>query len=66
MHQASDNSLYDIAKILLEAGADPNKQQADGSTALHNCVHRGNKEMIQLLLQYKANPRIQDFLVKII
>jgi ankyrin repeat protein len=41
----------DIAKILLEAGAEVNVRQISGITPLHSAAHHGNIELIILLLE---------------
>ena len=51
----------EIAKALLEAGADPNQRFATGNTALLNVVrsdHRISLETLTTLLLYKANPNL--------
>ncbi|MBC7913566.1 MAG: ankyrin repeat domain-containing protein, partial [Pyrinomonadaceae bacterium] len=50
---AANNS--DIAKILLEAGADVNVSQLSGLTPLHSAAHHGNIELIILLLEAGAS-----------
>ena len=46
----------DICRILLEAGADANKAQANSETALSMAAQNGNIEIIQLLLEAGADP----------
>jgi ankyrin repeat protein/tetratricopeptide (TPR) repeat protein len=47
--------------FLLEAGAKPDLQDTNGNTALHAAVtFRGTPETVALLLEYKANPNIQN------
>ncbi|MCH9644307.1 MAG: ankyrin repeat domain-containing protein [Gammaproteobacteria bacterium] len=43
------------AKILLEAGADPNQQDATRRTALHWAIGNDNFELCKLLLKHKAD-----------
>jgi ankyrin repeat protein len=52
----------DIAKILLEAGADVNVRQISGITPLHSAAHHGNIELIILLLEAGAdvNAKTED------
>jgi len=48
-------------KLLLENGADPNKQDRGMKTALiHACIPEKNKDVVELLLKNGANPDIQD------
>lgn len=65
---------YECMKALLEAGADPNVKAKSGiptptyyrditvvgETPLHLAAAYGSTEMIQLLLDYKADPSIKD------
>lgn len=46
----------DVARILLEAGATVERRDAMGSTALQYAAHGGNIELVQLLLEYAADP----------
>ena len=61
MAAASEN-LYDIAYLLLEAGADPNYTNRDGWTALTEAADEGSYEVAQLLLQRgaRADQRSHD------
>lgn len=63
MHQAADNGLFDIAKLLLDNEANPNTQQNDGNTPLHLTCLKGDIRLTRLLLQYGANPNIQNHTV---
>ncbi len=45
---------------LLEAGADPNIQDATGSTVLHAAARQLSVEVAQLLLRYGASRKLQD------
>ena len=47
-------------RFLLEAGAKIDLQDTNGNTALHHWVIAGWPSMIALLLEYKANPNIQN------
>jgi ankyrin repeat protein len=59
---ATASGSLEIARLLLEHGADPNARQAGGFTAMHNAAQNGQLEMIELLLKYhaEANPRADD------
>jgi ankyrin repeat protein len=50
----------DLIKVLIEHGADPNKQDADGQTPLFEACYAGNSETVLLLLEYGANPNVKD------
>lgn len=44
----------EIARYLLEQGAQVNRRSAKGNTALHDCAESGSLEILQLLLGCKA------------
>ena len=51
----------EAAKLLLEAGANPNPRDRHGKTALHWLVtHRNQAELIRLLLARGADPALRD------
>lgn len=49
-----------LARILLEAGADPNAQQEGGMRPMHEAVCHANAELIELLLEFGANPHVSN------
>jgi ankyrin repeat protein len=50
----------DVARLLIEAGTDINKQCEHGRTALHMAAAWGHAEVAQLLLEHGADPTIVD------
>jgi ankyrin repeat protein len=66
LHKAAYLHLCDIAKVLLEHGADPNACPPEtGWTPLHEAVRRSDGEdrdahFIQVLLDHGANPNRPD------
>lgn len=64
---ASENGYYNIVKLLLEYGADPNLRNTNGSTTLMSTSgsddYTWNTDIIRLLLEYGADPNIihQDY-----
>lgn len=54
MHAARSRN-YDMVKILLERGADPNTKGTGGATALTIAAEDGSTDIGQLLLQYHVN-----------
>jgi len=57
---ASDRDHNEIAKILIEAGANVNAQNNTGHTALLTATHRGNPELMKILIEAGANVNTQD------
>ena len=61
-HQHDMDKLYDITKLLLEAGADPNVKGNKGMTAIRwaVCIPSGDFRLVRLLLQHGADPWIKN------
>ena len=57
---ACKREKYDIAKLLLSYGADPNMQDDDDYTPLIEACKNYNVDMIKLLLEYDADPNIKN------
>lgn len=57
---ASDIDHNEIAKILIETGANVNAQNNTGDTALLTATHRGNPELMKILIQAGANVNTQN------
>lgn len=55
----ADKALQ-LARLVLEAGADPNAVQQGGYTALHAAASSGNLALIALLRKHGADPRIAN------
>ena len=55
---AADGGSVEIARLLLDAGADVNARRPDGGTALHTAAHEGNGELVELLLARGADPSL--------
>jgi ankyrin repeat protein len=61
IHHAADGKSVEVAKLLLDNGADVNDRESDaGLTALHYAVSRRNLPMVELLLHYGASPVAVD------
>ncbi len=50
----------DIARLLLEHGADANARQGEDFTPLHAAAQNGQIEMIHLLLEHGADPAVRS------
>uniref|UniRef100_A0A6B2LIQ6 Uncharacterized protein n=1 Tax=Arcella intermedia TaxID=1963864 RepID=A0A6B2LIQ6_9EUKA len=60
LHLAVSNSNYEISKILLDAKCDVNHYNYDKFTPLHTAATMGHQKLVELLLQYGANPTLKD------
>lgn len=49
---AARSGRNEIARALLEAGCNPDIQDADRNTALHEAVENSHSEMVRLLIRY--------------
>lgn len=49
-----------IARLLLEAGADPDRLAATGNAPLHLAAMRDQPELVALLLRHEANAGLED------
>jgi ankyrin repeat protein len=56
MHSAVSRLQSDVARILLEAGANPNVRQSAGWTPLHAAAMNGDVTSVELLLASGADP----------
>jgi len=54
LHGAVARRDVEIAKMLLEAGADPNARQERGFVPLHDAAANGNAALVELLLKHGA------------
>ena len=55
LHRAIANRYPDMARLLLDHGADPNRQDGAGKTALHDAVIAGTIAWVQLVLRYRPD-----------
>lgn len=53
---AAENGNYELAKILLEHGANPNSCCCTCVTALHEAILKGHEKIVELLLANGADP----------
>ena len=61
LHGAVRANAPDTVEALLQAGADPNDQDDQGLTPLHEAVILYRTEIVEILLKGGADQRIQDF-----
>lgn len=50
------DARYELAKLLLEHGADPNARQEGGFTPIHAAAQNGDDELYELLVAAGADP----------
>jgi ankyrin repeat protein len=55
LHSAAASGNLEIARMLLESGADANARQQGGFTPLHSSAQNGQIEMANLLLEHGAD-----------
>jgi ankyrin repeat protein len=58
--KACHRGHVEIAKLLLEAGADANASDRDGITALMRAQKTGRQDLIELLLRYQDRPLVNS------
>lgn len=56
--EAVQKDTYHLSELLLKLGANPNYRDENGKTSLH--FARNNKNMVQVLIQHKADPWLED------
>lgn len=59
LNSAAAGGALEIARMLLERGADPNGRQAGEFRPLHNAAQNGQVELIELLLEHGADPNLR-------
>src|SRR5258707_4405954 len=60
LHLASQSGNVDIARMLIERGADPTVQSRDGETALHLALREGNVDTARMLIERGVDPTVQN------
>ena len=58
LNSAAAGRHADVARALLDAGADPGARQGSGWAPLHSAAHNGDLEMAELLLARGADPTV--------
>jgi ankyrin repeat protein len=57
---ASQNNYFEIAKLLLDFGADPTAKDSSGLNCLHHAAKNGCLEICLLLIARGCDPNIRD------
>jgi ankyrin repeat protein len=60
LNSAAATGRLDIARMLLERGANPNARQADDFVPLHAAAQNGQREMAELLLKHGADKTFKN------
>lgn len=60
LHLACENGYEDVAKVLLDAGADPRAEDENQGTPLHCACSNSEEGPVQLLIAYGADHRVKD------
>ncbi|KAB5563286.1 ankyrin repeat-containing domain protein, partial [Coniochaeta sp. 2T2.1] len=60
LKQDDRQSRMEITKLLLTGGADPNEKDPRGRTAMNKAAARGDTAMMELLMEYGADPENRE------
>jgi hypothetical protein len=60
LHTAASNGRADIARVLLDGGADPNFPNHENETPLHVAVKAEQTELVHLLVERGADVNVKD------
>ena len=60
LHAAAAARLTDVARALLDQGADVDARQQAGYTALHAAAQHGDADLVELLLSRGADPALRS------
>ncbi|CAF3440912.1 unnamed protein product [Rotaria socialis] len=60
LYIATRSGFHNICHFLLRSGCQTNETQGDGSTALRAAAFYGHQSIVELLLEYEANPEIRN------
>ena len=55
LHYSASNAHGTIVRVLLDKGANINKEERSGRTALSRAIENGSQEIVKILLDKKAN-----------
>jgi uncharacterized protein len=60
LHSAASARNLEAARLLLEHGAPVNARQQGGWVPLHAAAQNGDRPMVELLLKYRADPKLAN------
>ena len=60
LHKASEEGHIDVAKLLIDGGANPEVEDEHERTPLHYAVIGGYEDVIQLLIAHGATTDLED------
>ncbi|MGD9331289.1 MAG: ankyrin repeat domain-containing protein [Desulfobacterales bacterium] len=60
LHWAARQGLVEMARLLIDYGANPNARSDDNKTPLHMAAMEGQKELLVILIAHRANVNALD------
>jgi ankyrin repeat protein len=60
LHSAASSRNLEAARLLLEHGAPVNARQQGGWVPIHAAAQNGDRPMVELLLKYRADPKLAN------
>jgi len=60
-HAIAHGDAKDVLALLEDKEAQPNCTNVNGATPLHFAVYYQNKEILELLIKYGANPNVKEY-----
>ena len=60
LHLASGEGFLEVARVLIEHGADVTARDGRGSTPLHNASRNGHVEVVRFLIKHGADVTVQS------
>ena len=59
--QTQEEIDYDIIRLFLEKGANPNLADKNSKVPLMNAAYKGNLTLVKMLLEFGADPTLKDY-----
>ena len=60
LHKCAREGQLNVARALIEAGADVNAKEDDGWTPLHHCAQKGHLEVVRVLIEKGADVNAKE------